>query len=399
MTATVMTDGPPARGPPPTGRRRSDGPGPGRWCRASSGPPLYLVVMGVVLGDLVADDAGTLDLWAGSTTSGSSVPPSSSVTALMTASHEATSPVFHAMRSDRTYAAMAATPLTVGDIVGGHLLWMALRVAATVGLMTVVVGALGGAQQRPGGPPGARQRRRSGPPIAAAVTALAARQQIAGALLAWQRFGVVPMILFCGVYFPVEALPAAWLGVVVRPAPVARRRAEPRAGPRHGHAAHRAPPPRLPGRPRGRWAPARPSGPSGPGWGLMLAAPTRRAWPVSSATSSCTASAPIVVLSGFFEPVFYLLSMTIGVGALVGDITLADGSTVSYAAFVAPALLAASAMNGAFYESTYQLYIKLLDGRSYEGILATPVTVADMAAGRRAGRWCAARSTPSGSWP
>lgn len=113
----------------------------------------------------------------------------------------------------------------------------------------------------------------------------------------------------------------------------------------------------------------------------MLAAPTRRAWPVLVRNVLVYRRAPIIVFSGFFEPVFYLLSMTIGVGALVGDITLADGSTVEYAAFVAPALLAASAMNGAFYESTYQLYIKLLDGRSYEGILATPVTVADMAAG------------------
>ena len=61
--------------------------------------------------------------------------------------------------------------------------------------------------------------------------------------------------------------------------------------------------------------------------------------------------------------------------------TLGDGSTVTYAAFVAPALLAASAMNGAFYESTYQLFLKLVDTTTYRGMLATPVTVADMAAG------------------
>jgi len=91
--------------------------------------------------------------------------------------------------------------------------------------------------------------------------------------------------------------------------------------------------------------------------------------------------APVVLFSGFFEPVFYLLSITVGVGALVGDVTLADGSTVPYAAFVAPALLAASAMNGAFYESTYQLFLKLVDTTTYRGMLATPVSVADMAAG------------------
>ncbi|MCU1359716.1 MAG: ABC-type polysaccharide/polyol phosphate export system, permease component [Ilumatobacteraceae bacterium] len=100
---------------------------------------------------------------------------------------------------------------------------------------------------------------------------------------------------------------------------------------------------------------------------------------------------PIVLLSGFFEPVFYLLSMTIGVGALVGDIALADGRTMSYVGFVAPALLAASAMNGAFYESTYQLFFKLLEGRTYRGILATPVSVAEMALGELA--WSVARGT------
>ena len=55
----------------------------------------------------------------------------------------------------------------------------------------------------------------------------------------------------------------------------------------------------------------------------------------------------LVVLSGFFEPALYLLAIGVGVGALVGDFSLADGRQVSYAVFVAPAMLAASAANGA----------------------------------------------------
>src|SRR6185312_6150670 len=58
------------------------------------------------------------------------------------------------------------------------------------------------------------------------------------------------------------------------------------------------------------------------------------------------------LFSGFFEPVLYLLSIGIGVGALVREFTLADGRTISYTAFVAPAMLAASAMNGAIAESS-----------------------------------------------
>ncbi|MDQ0895337.1 hypothetical protein QFZ26_002892 [Agromyces ramosus] len=60
----------------------------------------------------------------------------------------------------------------------------------------------------------------------------------------------------------------------------------------------------------------------------------------------------LVVVSGFFEPIFYLLAMGIGLGTLVGTITTASGKEVPYAAFIAPALLAVAAMNGAIYDST-----------------------------------------------
>ena len=81
-----------------------------------------------------------------------------------------------------------------------------------------------------------------------------------------------------------------------------------------------------------------------------------------------------VLLSGFFEPVLYLLSIGIGVGALVSDFTLADGRTVSYAAFVAPAMLAASAMNGALAETTINFFGKMKYMRLYDAVIATPVT-------------------------
>jgi lipooligosaccharide transport system permease protein len=88
----------------------------------------------------------------------------------------------------------------------------------------------------------------------------------------------------------------------------------------------------------------------------------------------------LLIVSGMFEPVFYLLGLGIGVGALVGDLPYA-GREVAYREFVAPALLAAAAMNGAVYESTINVFAKLKWGRVYDGVLATPLGVRDVALG------------------
>ncbi|MEA3502214.1 MAG: ABC transporter permease [Actinomycetota bacterium] len=86
-----------------------------------------------------------------------------------------------------------------------------------------------------------------------------------------------------------------------------------------------------------------------------------------------------VYLSGFFEPFFYLFAIGVGIGQLAGDVTVA-GIPVGYTAFVAPAMLAASAMNGAVLEST-NLFFKLKYERIYEGVLATPLEAKDVATG------------------
>jgi lipooligosaccharide transport system permease protein len=84
----------------------------------------------------------------------------------------------------------------------------------------------------------------------------------------------------------------------------------------------------------------------------------------------------MVIFSGFFEPVFYLLGIGVGVGALVGSV---DG--ISYAAFVAPGLLAASCLNGALTDGCFNIWFKLHFQKTYEGILATPMRVPDIAFG------------------
>ncbi len=88
----------------------------------------------------------------------------------------------------------------------------------------------------------------------------------------------------------------------------------------------------------------------------------------------------LLIVSGFFEPLFYLLSIRIGFGELVGDVDV-DGTSVPYAEFVAPALMAASAMNGAVYDSTMNVFFKLRHARLYDTVLSTPMVPADVALG------------------
>ena len=84
----------------------------------------------------------------------------------------------------------------------------------------------------------------------------------------------------------------------------------------------------------------------------------------------------LTIISGFFEPLFYLFSLGLGLGHYVGSV-----NGVEYAAFIAPGLLAASAMNGAVYDSTINVFFKLRYGKVYDAMLATPIGTTDVAVG------------------
>jgi lipooligosaccharide transport system permease protein len=89
----------------------------------------------------------------------------------------------------------------------------------------------------------------------------------------------------------------------------------------------------------------------------------------------------IVILSGFFEPLFYLGSIGFGLGALVGTVNGPGGLPISYQLFVAPALLASAAMNGAIAEGTFNFFFKLRYNKTFDAILATPLSAGDVAVG------------------
>jgi lipooligosaccharide transport system permease protein len=89
----------------------------------------------------------------------------------------------------------------------------------------------------------------------------------------------------------------------------------------------------------------------------------------------------IVIVSGFFEPLFYLLSIGFGLGQLVGTVPGPGGTEIPYQLFIAPALLASSSMNGAITEATLNFFFKLKYQKTFDSILSTPLSVADIALG------------------
>lgn len=89
----------------------------------------------------------------------------------------------------------------------------------------------------------------------------------------------------------------------------------------------------------------------------------------------------IVLVSGFFEPLFYLLSIGFGLGQLVGNVPGPGGREIPYQLFIAPALLASSSMNGAVTEATFNFFFKLKYQKTFESILSTPLSTADIALG------------------
>jgi lipooligosaccharide transport system permease protein len=97
----------------------------------------------------------------------------------------------------------------------------------------------------------------------------------------------------------------------------------------------------------------------------------------------------MILFSGFFEPLFYLFFFVYPFQDFLDLEFTLGGEPIEYAAFVAPALLAASAMNGSFYDAT-NVFWKLRYAKVYEAMLSTPVSPYDVAVGET--MWAVVRS-------
>jgi len=170
-------------------------------------PVMYLAAMGVGLGSLVEGGSGTDGL-----TYLQFVAPGLLVaTAMQIGSFESTYPVLGSFKWVRNYHAAAATPLTPSAILAGHLLWMATRAAMASGIYLAVVAAFG-ALRSPLAIVALPVCVLVGLAFAAPITAFAGSRERDSGFAALQRFVIVPMFLFSGVFFNVSQLPT-----VIRP--------------------------------------------------------------------------------------------------------------------------------------------------------------------------------------
>lgn len=97
-----------------------------------------------------------------------------------------------------------------------------------------------------------------------------------------------------------------------------------------------------------------------------------------------------ILIAGFVEPLFWLAGIGVGLNAIVGDIEV-NGELVTYREFVAPALVAVAAMNGAAFDSTFNFFYKLHYLKLFDAMLATPLTLSNIVTGEVT--WSVIRST------
>jgi lipooligosaccharide transport system permease protein len=175
-------------------------------------PVLYLSAMGVALGSLIkhpVEGVRYLDFLA---------PGLLASTAMQIGGNEAMYPVMAAIKWLRTYFAMLATPLTVIDVLVGHLAWIALRLLMVTSIYLVIMAAFGtvhSALAILALPVGVL----TGLAFAAPIAAFAAAQQNDTGFTTIYRFGLIPLFLFSGTFFPITQLPR-WLQIIAEATPL-----------------------------------------------------------------------------------------------------------------------------------------------------------------------------------
>lgn len=170
-------------------------------------PVLFLAAMGVGLGAFVDQGGGSAAL--GGVSYAAFLAPGLLVgQAMQTAGFESTYPIMSGIVWDRTYHGMLATPVTVPSIVLGQLAWIGVRLVLVATVFFGVMVAFG-LVASPGGVLAVPVAVLTGLAFAAPIVAFAATQRNDQGFSAVFRFGLTPMFLFSGTFFPIDRLPGA----------------------------------------------------------------------------------------------------------------------------------------------------------------------------------------------
>jgi lipooligosaccharide transport system permease protein len=173
-------------------------------------PVLFLAAMGLGLGTLVdrssTGGVGGVDYLA------FLAPGLLAASAMQTGVAESTYPVMASIKWIKTYHAMLATPLGVLDVMAGQLVWIAIRVVISSSVYLAVM-TLFGATRSPLALLALPVAVLTGMAFSAPVVAFAASRETDSGFAALNRFAVIPMFLFSGVFFPVSQLPPVLEGI------------------------------------------------------------------------------------------------------------------------------------------------------------------------------------------
>ena len=167
-------------------------------------PMLFLTAMGLGLGGYV-DRSGGAAL-GGLTYLQFLAPGLLAATVMQSAAFEATFPIIGGLNWQRTFHAMYATPLSPRDIALGNLAWMAIRLAMIASVFTLVIVAFGAARS-PLVVLGIPVAVLTGMSFAAPIAAFSGTQRTVSKFNVIFRFGITPLFLFSGTFFPIESLP------------------------------------------------------------------------------------------------------------------------------------------------------------------------------------------------
>lgn len=178
-------------------------------------PILFLAAMGFGLGGFVDRSGGAAAATGGVAYAAFLAPGLLAAQAMQTASFESTYPIMASIVWNKVYHAMLATPIAVRDVVAGQFLWIAFRLATVSAAFFLVMLAFG-LVSSPLAILALPSAVLTGLSVAAPIVAYTATQRKDQGFAAIFRFGITPMFLFSGTFFPVDRLPSflqpvAWL--------------------------------------------------------------------------------------------------------------------------------------------------------------------------------------------